>query len=48
MNDRCLETYLQEIDEVKLLNAEQEVELGRKVKAGDNERASTWFALICV
>ncbi|HIA39111.1 MAG TPA: sigma-70 family RNA polymerase sigma factor, partial [Planctomycetes bacterium] len=37
MNDRCLETYLQEIDEVKLLNAEQEVELGRKVKAGDNE-----------
>jgi RNA polymerase primary sigma factor len=37
MNDRCLETYLQEIDEVKLLNAEQEVELGRKIKAGDSE-----------
>jgi RNA polymerase primary sigma factor len=35
MNDRCLEAYLQEIDEVKLLTATQEVELSRLVHAGD-------------
>lgn len=36
-SDRCLETYLREIDEVPLLNAKQEVELGRRVQAGDTE-----------
>lgn len=36
-SDRCLETYLREIDEVPLLNAQQEVELGRRVQAGDTE-----------
>jgi RNA polymerase primary sigma factor len=34
-SDRCLETYLREIDEVPLLKAEQEVELGRLIQAGD-------------
>ncbi|MBC8369911.1 MAG: RNA polymerase sigma factor RpoD/SigA [Planctomycetes bacterium] len=37
LNDRCLETYLKEIDEVKLLTAEQEVELSRRIHAGDDE-----------
>ena len=35
--ERCLETYLQEINEVPLLNAEQEKELGARVQAGDME-----------
>ncbi len=35
-SDRCLETYLREIDEVPLLTAEQEVELGRRIRAGDD------------
>ena len=34
-SDRCLETYLREIDEVPLLSAEEEVELGRRVQQGD-------------
>ena len=34
-SDRCLETYLREIDEVPLLNAEREVLLGRLVQQGD-------------
>ena len=34
-SDRCLETYLREIDEVPLLTAEQEVELGRRIREGD-------------
>jgi RNA polymerase primary sigma factor len=33
--ERCLETYLQEINEVPLLTAEQELELGRRIKNGD-------------
>ena len=33
--DRCLETYLREINEVPLLTAEQERELGRRVQSGD-------------
>jgi RNA polymerase primary sigma factor len=35
--ERCLETYLQEINEVPLLNAEQELELGRRIQSGDLE-----------
>ncbi|MFT5734360.1 MAG: RNA polymerase primary sigma factor [Planctomycetota bacterium] len=35
--ERCLETYLQEINEVPLLTAEQEKELGARVQAGDLE-----------
>ena len=34
-SDRCLETYLREIDEVPLLSAKEEVELGRRVQNGD-------------
>ncbi|MCH2101024.1 MAG: RNA polymerase sigma factor RpoD/SigA [Planctomycetes bacterium] len=34
-SDRCLETYLREIDEVPLLSAQEEVELGRRVQRGD-------------
>lgn len=34
-SERCLETYLQEINEVPLLTAEQERELGRRVQNGD-------------
>ena len=34
-SDRCLEAYLREIDEVPLLTAEQEVELGRRIREGD-------------
>jgi len=33
--ERCLETYLQEINEVPLLNAEQEQALGRRIQGGD-------------
>ncbi len=33
--DRCLETYLREINEVPLLNAEEERQLGRRVQSGD-------------
>jgi len=33
--ERCLETYLQEINEVPLLSAEEEQELGRRIHAGD-------------
>ena len=33
--ERCLETYLLEINETPLLNAEQERELGRRIQAGD-------------
>ena len=33
--ERCLETYLQEINEVPLLTAEEERELGRRIQAGD-------------
>jgi len=35
--ERCLETYLQEINEVPLLSAEEEKELGRRVHSGDQE-----------
>ena len=35
--ERCLETYLQEINEVPLLTADQEKELGARVQAGDME-----------
>lgn len=34
-SDRCLETYLQEINEVPLLTADQELELGRRIQDGD-------------
>ncbi|MDP6962998.1 MAG: sigma-70 factor domain-containing protein, partial [Planctomycetota bacterium] len=37
MNDRCLEAYLKDIDEVKLLTAQQEIELSRRLQAGDHE-----------
>ena len=33
--ERCLETYLQEINEVPLLTAEEEKELGRRIQSGD-------------
>jgi RNA polymerase primary sigma factor len=36
-SERCLETYLQEINEVPLLTAEQERALGRRVQNGDAE-----------
>jgi RNA polymerase primary sigma factor len=35
--ERCLETYLQEINEVPLLTAEEEQELGHRIRAGDPE-----------
>lgn len=35
-SDRCLETYLREIDEVPLLSAEEEISLGRRVREGDD------------
>ncbi len=34
-SERCLETYLQEINEVPLLNADEEKELGRRIHEGD-------------
>jgi RNA polymerase primary sigma factor len=33
--ERCLETYLHEINEVELLNADEEKELGRRIREGD-------------
>ncbi|MBK7878736.1 MAG: RNA polymerase sigma factor RpoD/SigA [Planctomycetes bacterium] len=33
--ERCLETYLQEINEVPLLSPEEEVALGRRIQSGD-------------
>ena len=33
--ERCLETYLREINEVPLLNREEECELGRRIQCGD-------------
>lgn len=36
-SERCLETYLQEINEVALLNADQEKELGHRIQSGDLE-----------
>ncbi len=33
--ERCLETYLHEINEVPLLTPEQEIELGRRIQSGD-------------
>jgi len=41
MNDRCLEAYLQEIDEVKLLTATQEVELSRLAHAATKVHVNT-------
>ena len=35
--ERCLETYLQEINEVPLLSAEEELALGKRIKHGDLE-----------
>lgn len=35
--ERCLETYLQEINEVPLLTADEEKDLGRRIQAGDLE-----------
>jgi RNA polymerase primary sigma factor len=35
--ERCLETYLHEINEVPLLVAEEERELGRRIREGDRE-----------
>jgi RNA polymerase primary sigma factor len=35
--ERCLETYLQEINEVPLLSAEQERALGHRIHSGDRE-----------
>ncbi len=35
--ERCLETYLHEINEVPLLNADEEKELGRRIQGGDLE-----------
>ena len=35
--ERCLETYLHEINEVPLLNADEEKELGRRIQDGDLE-----------
>lgn len=36
-SDRCLETYLREIDEVPLLSADEEVSLGKRVQKGDDK-----------
>lgn len=36
-SDRCLETYLREIDEVPLLTPDQEVALGRRVRDGSED-----------
>ncbi|MCZ6597486.1 MAG: RNA polymerase sigma factor RpoD/SigA [Planctomycetota bacterium] len=36
-SERCLETYLQEINEVSLLTPEEERELGRRIQSGDLE-----------
>jgi RNA polymerase primary sigma factor len=36
-SENCLETYLHEINEVPLLTAEREIELGRAIQAGDLE-----------
>ncbi|RMH04996.1 MAG: RNA polymerase sigma factor RpoD/SigA [Planctomycetota bacterium] len=36
-SDRCLETYLRDIDQVPLLTAEEEVALGRRVQQGDQK-----------
>ena len=33
--ERCLETYLQEINEVPLLTAQEELALGRRIQSGD-------------
>ena len=33
--ERCLETYLQEINEVPLLSAQEELALGRRIQSGD-------------
>jgi RNA polymerase primary sigma factor len=33
--ERCLETYLTEINEVPLLSAQEEIELGRRIQGGD-------------
>ena len=35
--ERCLETYLQEINEVPLLSPDQELQLGRRIQTGDLE-----------
>lgn len=35
-SERCLETYLHEINEVSLLTAEEERDLARKIQAGDS------------
>lgn len=35
--ERCLETYLQEINEVPLLTADEEKDLGRRIQTGDPE-----------
>ena len=41
--ERCLETYLQEINEVSLLTADEEQELGRRIQAGDlGEAIGDW------
>lgn len=36
-SERCLETYLQEINEVPLLTPDEEKELGRRIQTGDLE-----------
>lgn len=36
-NERCLKTYLHEINEVSLLTAEEEIALGHRIQAGDLE-----------
>ncbi len=36
-SERCLETYLQEINEVPLLSPQEEIALGRRIQAGDLE-----------
>ena len=36
-SDPCLETYLREIDEVALLSAQDEIDLGRRIQKGDND-----------
>lgn len=36
-SDPCLETYLRDIDQVPLLTAEEEVDLGRRIQKGDDK-----------
>ncbi len=44
ISDDSIRMYLNEIGRVELLNAEQEIELGRRIKEGDQEARKTLAA----